>query len=77
MDRGSSQWMATTALGLAGLSAITCSVRIVDSWNSKVLLEGAVLEFLWHPRLDMLMELTTVDPALSTLTLSNDLPSSL
>ena len=77
MNRSSSQRMTAAALGLAGLSPITRSVGVVDSWNAKVLLEGAVLQFLWHPRLYVLMELATVDPTLFTLPLSNDLPSSL
>jgi len=77
MNRGSSQRMTATALGFAGLSPITSGVGVVDSWNSEILLEGAILQFLWHPRLDVLMELAAVDTTLFTLSLSYDFPSSL
>jgi hypothetical protein len=77
MHRRSSQRMASAAFRLAGLSTITCSVSVVNSGNTEVLLEGAVFQFLGHPRLDMLVKLTAVDATLLALSLSNDLPSSL
>jgi hypothetical protein len=50
---------------------------IVASGDSKVLFEGAILQLLGHPGLDVLMKLTSVNPTLLALPLSDDLPSSL
>jgi hypothetical protein len=69
--------MTSTALRLAGLSAIASSMGIVTGGDSKVLFEGAILQLLGHPGLDVLMKLTAVNATLLAFPLSDDLPSSL
>jgi hypothetical protein len=69
--------MTSAALRLAGLSAIARSMSVVASRDPKVLLEGAVLQLLGHPGLDVLVKFTAEDPTLLTLSLPEDLPSGL
>ena len=66
--------MTTASLWLARLSTIASSVGSLNSAKSEVLLEGAVLELLWHPVLDMLVQFAAEHATLRTLLLAYNLP---
>ena len=69
--------MASAALWLAGLSAVAGGMGVVASGDSQVLLEGAILQLLGHPGLDVLVKLTAVNATLLALSFSDNLPSGL
>lgn len=69
--------MTSASLWLARLTAIASRMSVVASCGTEVLLEGTVLQFLWHPGLDMLVKLAAVDATLLALSLSDYLPCGL
>lgn len=77
MDRGGSQRVTTATLRLAGLASVAVLLRTFGSSHSKVLLHRAILQFLGHPGLDMLVKLAAVDTTLLALLFSYNLPSGL
>ena len=77
MNGSCSQWMASTALRLAWLSAVAGSMSAVAGWGPEVLLEGTVLQLLRHPVLNVLVKLTAVNAALIALSLSDNFPCGL
>ena len=66
--------MATATVRFARLSTKASRVSFCIGWQTEVLLHAAVLELLWHPQFDVLVELASVDTAVPALSLSYYLP---